>query len=88
MSNIVDIIQSAQGGQIIENLSHRFGLASWQTQAAVEALLPALVAALVAALRKAAEEPQSLRPIIDAADEPAHRAGSQTVAGGPRRGRP
>ncbi|CAN2535496.1 hypothetical+protein [Methylocapsa aurea] len=70
MSNIVDIIQSAQGGQIIENLSDRFGLASWQTRSAVEALLPALVAAL----RKAAEEPGALRPVFDAANDSAHRA--------------
>ncbi|HEY8064460.1 MAG TPA: DUF937 domain-containing protein [Methylosinus sp.] len=70
MSNIVDIIQSAQGGQIIENLSDRFGLASWQTRSAVEALLPALAAAL----RKAAEEPGALRPVFDAANDSAHRA--------------
>ncbi|WP_159730382.1 DUF937 domain-containing protein [Methylosinus sp. Ce-a6] len=75
MSNIVDIIQSAQSGQIIENLSNRFGLASWQTRSAVEALLPALVAAL----RKAAEEPQSLRSVIDAANEPAHRAAFESA---------
>lgn len=70
MSNIVDIIQSAQGGQIIENLSDRFGLASWQTRAAVDSLLPALVAAL----SKAAEQPDSLRPLLDAANDAAHRA--------------
>jgi hypothetical protein len=75
MSNIVDIIQSAQGGQIIENLSNRFGLAPWQTQSAVDALLPALVAAL----RNAAEEPQSLRPVVDAANEPAHRAAFESA---------
>jgi len=75
VSNIVDIIQSAQSGQIIENLSNRFGLASWQTRSAVEALLPALVAAL----RNAAEEPQSLRPVIDAANEPAHRAAFESA---------
>ena len=75
MSNIVDIIQSAQGGQIIENLSARFGLASWQTRAAVEALLPALVAAL----RKAADEPGALRPVIDAANDQAHRAAFESA---------
>ncbi|MBG0808979.1 DUF937 domain-containing protein [Methylosinus sp. H3A] len=75
MSNIVDIIQSAQGGQIIENLSDRLGLASWQTRSAVEALLPALVAAL----RNAAEEPQSLRPVIDAANDSAHRAAFESA---------
>jgi hypothetical protein len=75
VSNIVDIIQSAQGGQIIENLSARFGLASWQTRAAVEALLPALVAAL----RKAADEPGALRPVIDAANDQAHRAAFESA---------
>jgi hypothetical protein len=75
MSNIVDIIQSAQGGQIIENLSDRFGLASWQTQSAVEALLPALVAALC----KAAEDPGSLRPVIDAANDSTHRAAFESA---------
>jgi hypothetical protein len=75
MSNIVDIIQSAQGGQIIENLSDRFGLASWQTRSAVESLLPALVAAL----RKAAEAPDSLRPVLDAANDSAHRAAFESA---------
>ncbi|WP_051949502.1 DUF937 domain-containing protein [Methylosinus sp. PW1] len=75
MSNIVDIIQSAQGGQIIENLSERFGLASWQTRSAVESLLPALVAAL----SKAAEEPDSLRPVLDAANDSAHRAAFESA---------
>jgi len=75
VSNIVDIIQSAQGGQLIENLSNRFGLATWQTQSAVEALLPALVAAL----RKAAEAPESLRPVIDAANDAAHRAAFESA---------
>jgi hypothetical protein len=75
MSNIVDIIQSAQGGQIIENLSDRFGLATWQTRSAVESLLPALVAAL----RKAAEAPDSLRPVLDAANDSTHRAAFESA---------
>ncbi|UDL93777.1 DUF937 domain-containing protein [Lichenihabitans sp. PAMC28606] len=36
-----DIIQSAQGGEAVNNLSSRFGLTPEQTQSAINALLPA-----------------------------------------------
>lgn len=69
MSNINDIIRSAQGGQVVENLSLRLGLASWQTDAAVRALIPALSAGL----QKAAADPASLQRVISAANDPTHR---------------
>lgn len=75
MSTINDIVHSAQGGQIIENLSHRFGLASWQTEAAVVALIPALSAGL----QKAAERPDSLGPVIGAASDPQHQAAFESA---------
>lgn len=70
MSDLSGIVQSAQGGRVIENLAHRLGLAPWQTQAAVKALIPALSAGL----QKAAEDPASLRPVIDAVTNPQHHA--------------
>lgn len=69
MSNINDIVRSAQGGQVFENLSDRLGLASWQTEAAVRALIPALSSGL----QKAAEDPASLRLVIAAANDPTQR---------------
>jgi hypothetical protein len=70
MSNIDDIVKSAQGGQLIDNLSDRLGLASWQTEVAVLALAPALSAALA----RAAESPDQLRPVVAAMSEPRHKA--------------
>ncbi len=75
MSNINDIVRSAQGGQAIENLSNRLGLASWQTEAAVQALIPALSAGL----RKATEDPASLRALIAAASDPQSRAAYESA---------
>jgi hypothetical protein len=70
MSNINDIVKSAQGGQLIDNLSDRLGLASWQMEDAVLALAPALSAALA----RAAESPDQLRPVIAAMSQPRHKA--------------
>lgn len=41
MINLSDIMQSAHGGQAVENLSARFGLSPDQTQRALDALMPA-----------------------------------------------
>jgi hypothetical protein len=75
MSNINDIVQSAQGGQLIDNLSDRLGLAPWQAEIAVSALAPALSAAL----RRAAETPDSLRPVLAAIGEPQHKAAYESA---------
>lgn len=75
MSNINDIVQSAQGGQAIENLSNRLGLASWQTEAAVRALIPALSAGL----QKATEDPAALRQVIGAVSDPRRRAAYESA---------
>jgi hypothetical protein len=68
MSTINDIVLSSQGGQIIDNLARRFGLAPWQAEAAVAALAPALSAGLL----EAARSPETLRPILEAASAPEH----------------
>lgn len=70
MASINDIVSSAQGGQLIDNLSRGSGLATWQTEAAVRALTPALSAALI----RAASDADSLRPILEAARDPLHKA--------------
>lgn len=70
MSNISDIVQSAQGGRLTEHLAQRYGLAPWQAQAAVSALIPALSAGFA----KAVEEPGSLRLLIETVYDPRHRA--------------
>ncbi|MCX7324998.1 MAG: DUF937 domain-containing protein [Hyphomicrobiales bacterium] len=41
MMNLFEIMQAAQGGNAINNLSNQFGLSQQQTQSALEALLPA-----------------------------------------------
>lgn len=75
MSNINDMVRSAQGGQLIDNLSDGFGLASWQTEVAVTALAPALSAAL----SRAAESPDTLRPVVAAIGEPQHKAAFESA---------
>ena len=70
MSNITDILSSAQDGRLIDNLSDRFGLTPEQMEAAVKALIPALSIGL----QNAANEPASLEKIIGAVNQPAHHA--------------
>lgn len=41
MMNLFEIMQAAQGGRAVGNLSSQFGLSQQQTQSALEALLPA-----------------------------------------------
>jgi hypothetical protein len=41
MMNLFEIMQAAQGGRAVDNLSSQFGLSPQQTQGALEALLPA-----------------------------------------------
>lgn len=40
--NLFEIMQAAQGGNAMDNLSRQFGLSQQQTQSALDALLPAL----------------------------------------------
>ncbi len=39
--NLFEMMQQAQGGQAMQNLSRQYGLSPKQTQAAIDALLPA-----------------------------------------------
>lgn len=41
MLNLNDLVQSAQGGQAVDNLASRFGLSPQQAQSAINAVLPA-----------------------------------------------
>jgi hypothetical protein len=70
MSNITDILSSAQDGRLIDNLSDRFGLTPEQMEAAVKALIPALSIGL----QNAANDPASLEKLIGAVTQPAHHA--------------
>lgn len=70
MSNITDIVFSAQNGQLIDGLAERFGLSKEQIEAAVNALIPAVSAGLT----NAAEQANSLETIIGAAAQPQHLA--------------
>jgi hypothetical protein len=70
MFNLNDILQSAQGGQAINNLAKQFGLSPEQAQAAVQALLPALSAGLA----KAATQPGALGAVISAITDSDHQA--------------
>ena len=62
MSDIGDILSSAQGGQLVANLAQRFGLTDEQMTKAISALTPALSIGL----EKAVEEPQSLGTMVSA----------------------
>ena len=55
MVNLYDILQSAQGGQAMDNLAKQFGLTAAQTQEAIEALLPAFSMGL----KRQASEPDA-----------------------------
>lgn len=70
MFNLNDILQSAQGGQAINNIAQRFGLSPDQAQAAVQALIPALSAGLT----KAAANPGTLGSVISAVNDSTHQA--------------
>jgi hypothetical protein len=81
MFNLNDILQSAQGGQAINNLAKQFGLSPEQAQAAVQALLPAISAGLA----KAATQPGALGAVISAIADSDHQASysSPTAAQSP-----
>jgi hypothetical protein len=70
MFNLNDILQSAQGGEAINNIAQRFGLSPEQAQAAVQALIPALSAGLT----KAATNPGTLGSVISAVNDTTHQA--------------
>ncbi|MGH6817859.1 MAG: DUF937 domain-containing protein [Methylovirgula sp.] len=76
MFNLNDILQSAQGGQAINNLAQRFGISPDQAQAAVQALIPALSAGLA----KCAAQPGALGSIISAITDPDHQASFSSSA--------
>jgi len=76
MSSLNDILQSAQGGQAINNIAQRFGLSQEQAQAAVQALIPALSAGLT----KAATNPGTLGSVISAVTDSAHQASFNNAA--------
>ena len=54
MSMVDDILSSAQGGKLIENLAQSFGLTPEQIRSAITALAPALALGL----RNAASNPE------------------------------
>ena len=70
MSDITEILSSAQGGEFIENLARSFGLSAEQTRAAVEALTPALSLGL----RNAATNPAVLEHVVAGVVHPTHLA--------------
>jgi hypothetical protein len=74
MFNLTDIIQSAQGGEAVQNLAQRFDLPPAQAQAAVSALIPALSAAL----SKRAGSPAGLTPVIASMGDDQHQASFQS----------
>ena len=70
MSIVTEILSSAQGGKLIENLAHNFGLSTEQAQAAVDALTPALQLGLA----NAASNPQLLEHIVAGMVHPTHQS--------------
>lgn len=60
MVNLFDIMQTAQSGAAVANLSRQFGLSPTDTQRAVEALLPAFSMGL----QRAAQNPAMLPPLL------------------------
>ncbi|ARN82628.1 DUF937 domain-containing protein [Methylocystis bryophila] len=70
MSMIEDILVSAQGGKLVDNLAQSFGLTSEQIRSAITELSPALALGL----RNAASNPEALNKIVDGLSHPTHAA--------------
>ena len=60
MSYLDEILQSAQGGQLVSNLAQRFGLSDEQMDRAIKALAPALEVGL----NNAAEQPELFEKVL------------------------
>jgi hypothetical protein len=60
LMNLNDIMQSAQGGQGIDNLATRFGLTPEQAQAAVQAIIPAFSQGL----QRMGQDPNALGGVL------------------------
>ena len=60
MSYLDEILQSAQGGQLVANLAQRFGLTAEQMEGAIKALAPALEIGL----SNAAEQPAMFQRLL------------------------
>jgi hypothetical protein len=86
MSIVTEILESAQGGKLIENLAQEFGLSAEQAKAAIDALAPALALGL----RNAATNPEILHKVISDIAHPAHVAafGDPGIAHGEDAGAP
>jgi hypothetical protein len=84
MSILTEILTSAQGGNLVENLAHNYGLSTEQVEAAVKALTPALGLAL----QNATTNPQVLEQIVAGLVHPTHQAafGDPSVAHGEEAG--
>ncbi len=70
MSMIEDILDSAQGGKLIDNLAQSFGLTPEQIRSAISALTPALALGL----QNAAANPEILNKVVDGLAHPTHAA--------------
>jgi hypothetical protein len=70
MLNISEIVQSAQGGAVVENFAERSGLSPEQAKSVVDALIPALSIAL----QRAASNPKDFSAVIEAASLSEHGA--------------
>ena len=66
--NMFDMIQSAAGGQAVNQVSNKFGLTESQTQMALKALLPAISGGL----QRNAAQPESLQGLLGALQGGSH----------------
>ena len=71
--NLDDILQSAQGGQAIDNLASRFGLTPEQARAATSALIPILSAGL----QHASQRPGGIAEVLSHLGNDQHQASYQ-----------
>ena len=87
MLNLIEILNAAQGGDAVQNLSRQFGLSAAKTQAALEAMMPALSQGL----QHNAQSQMGLGDILGhmqsdqhqaAFENPAAASGAQAVAAG------
>ncbi len=76
MSIVAEILSSAQGGKLTENLAQSLGITQDQAADAVEALTPALALGL----RNVATDPEALEKVLAGVVHPTHQASYEDPA--------
>jgi hypothetical protein len=75
--SVTEVLESAHGGNLVDNLSHAFGLSPEQIQSAIQALTPALSLGL----QNAVKNPEVLSKVVSGLAHPTHLAAFDSAGG-------